>query len=55
MIGDSTEGKLETFQSHVDMIDPRTPGAASAAPIGNPDNTDSTVLAYVVPLDGKSR
>ena len=30
--------KLETFQSRVDWNGPRTPEAASVAPIGKPEN-----------------
>ena len=36
--------KLETFQSRVDRTDPRTPEAASAGPIGKPENPESVVL-----------
>ena len=31
-------GSLETFQRRVDWIDPRSPEAASATPIGKPEN-----------------
>ena len=37
--------KLETFQSHVDWTDLRTPEAALAAPTGETENPKSMVLS----------
>ena len=39
-----TVGSSICFRAAVDWTDPRTPEAASAAPIGKPENPENTVL-----------
>ena len=39
--------KLAIFQTRVNWTSPKPPGAASAAPIGKPENPESMVLTMI--------
>ena len=39
--------KVATFQTRFDWTNPKTPGAASAAPIGKPENPESMVRTMI--------